>query len=69
MKVVARADLNDNALNGNFFGSSQYMEQVILPITEILRLPVRTLQPSATIHMKDDLCHTPEYMATQRRGY
>ena len=33
MKVVARADLNDNALNGNFFGSSQYGTGNIAPIT------------------------------------
>lgn len=32
MKVVARADLNDNALNGNFFGSSQYGTGNIAPI-------------------------------------
>ena len=33
MKVVARADLNDNALNGNFFGSSQYGTGNVAPIT------------------------------------
>ena len=33
MKVVARADLDDNALNGNFFGSSQYGTGNIAPIT------------------------------------
>ena len=46
MKVVARADLNDNALNGNFFGSSQYGTGDIVLSRAILRLPVRTLQPS-----------------------
>ena len=46
MKVVARADLNDNALNGNFFGSSQYGTGNIAPITEILQQRLIIQQPS-----------------------
>ena len=57
MKVVARADLDDNALNGNFFGGSQYGTGDIALITgDITPTSADTLQPSQrTIHLKDDL--------------
>ncbi|WP_347110526.1 accessory Sec-dependent serine-rich glycoprotein adhesin, partial [Streptococcus salivarius] len=59
MKVVARADLNDNALNGNFFGSSQYGTGNIAPITgDITATSDNPATITATIHLKDDLYHS-----------
>ena len=59
MKVVARADLNDNALNGNFFGSSQYGTGNIAPITgDITATTDNPATITTTIHLKDDLYHS-----------
>ena len=59
MKVVARADLDDNALNGNFFGSSQYGTGNIAPITgDITATSDNPATITATIHLKDDLYHS-----------
>ena len=59
MKVVARADLNDNALNGNFFGSSQYGTGNVAPITgDITATSDNPATITATIHLKDDLYHS-----------
>ena len=59
MKVVARADLNDNALNGNFFGSSQYGTGNIAPITgDITATSANPATITTTIHLKDDLYHS-----------
>ena len=59
MKVVARADLDDNALNGNFFGSSQYGTGNIEPITgDITATSDNPATITATIHLKDDLYHS-----------
>ena len=59
MKVVARADLDDNALNGNFFGSSQYGTGNIAPITgDITATTDNPATITATIHLKDDLYHS-----------
>ena len=67
MKVVARADLNDNALNGNFFGSSQYGTGDIAPITgEITATTANPATITTTIHLKDDLYHT--YRNTWQRN-
>ena len=56
MKVVARADLNDNALNGNFFGGSQYGTGDIAPITgDITATSANPATITTTIHLKDDL--------------
>ena len=60
MKVVARADLNDNALNGNFFGSSQYGTGNIAPIAGDITATVTILQPSQRpFILKDDLFTIP----------
>ncbi|MFS9195354.1 KxYKxGKxW signal peptide domain-containing protein, partial [Streptococcus sp. OMI750] len=67
MKVVARADLNDNALNGNFFGGSQYGTGNIAPITgEITATSANPATITTTIHLKDDLYHT--YRNTWQRN-
>ena len=67
MKVVARADLNDNALNGNFFGSSQYGTGNIAPITgDITATTDNPATITTTIHLKDDLYHT--YRNTWQRN-
>ena len=67
MKVVARADLNDNALNGNFFGGSQYGTGDIAPITgEITATSANPATITTTIHLKDDLYHS--YRNTWQRN-
>ena len=67
MKVVARADLNDNALNGNFFGGSQYGTGDIAPITgDITATSANPAIITTTIHLKDDLYHT--YRNTWQRN-
>ena len=67
LKVVARADLNDNALNGNFFGSSQYGTGDIAPITgDITATTDNPATITTTIHLKDDLYHT--YRNTWQRN-
>ena len=67
MKVVARADLNDNALNGNFFGSSQYGTGNIAPIMgDITATSANPATITTTIHLKDDLYHT--YRNTWQRN-
>ena len=59
LKVVARADLNDNALNGNFFGGSQYGTGNIAPITgDITATTDNPATLTTTIHLKDDLYHS-----------
>ena len=59
LKVVARADLNDNTLNGNFFGGSQYGTGNIAPITgDITATTDNPATLTTTIHLKDDLYHS-----------
>ena len=59
LKVVARADLNDNVLNGNFFGGSQYGTGNIAPITgDITATTDNPATLTTTIHLKDDLYHS-----------
>ena len=55
MKVVARADLNDNALNGNFFGSSQYGTGMCTDYGDITATTDNPATITTTIHLKDDL--------------
>ena len=59
MKVVARADLNDNALRREFLWWYGMGQVILLLSRAILRLPVPN--PTAittTIRLKDDLYHT-----------
>ncbi|MCB8557248.1 accessory Sec-dependent serine-rich glycoprotein adhesin, partial [Streptococcus vestibularis] len=59
LKVVARADLNDNVLNGNFFGGSQYGTGNIAPIRgDIIATTDNPATLTTTIHLKDDLYHS-----------
>ncbi|MDU3069691.1 MAG: accessory Sec-dependent serine-rich glycoprotein adhesin, partial [Streptococcus sp.] len=59
MKIVARANLDDNALNGKFFGGTQYGTGNIAPITgDITATSANPATITTTIHLKDDLTYS-----------
>ena len=59
MKIVARANLDDNALNGNFLGGTQYGTGNIAPITgDITATSANPATITTTIHLKDDLTYS-----------
>ncbi|MDU7005700.1 accessory Sec-dependent serine-rich glycoprotein adhesin, partial [Clostridium sp.] len=59
MKIVAIANLDDNALNGNFFGGTQYGTGNIAPITgDITATSANPATITTTIHLKDDLTYS-----------
>ena len=56
LKVVSRANLNANALNGNFFEGTQYGTGDIAPITgNITATTANPAKITVNAHMKDDL--------------
>ena len=60
MKIVARANLDDNALNGNFFGGTQYGTGNVAPISgDITATSANPATITTTIHLKDDLTYSP----------
>ncbi|MBS7138605.1 MAG: accessory Sec-dependent serine-rich glycoprotein adhesin, partial [Streptococcus sp.] len=59
MKIVARANLDDNALNGNFLGGTQYGTGNVAPITgDITATSANPATITTTIHLKDDLTYS-----------
>ena len=59
MKIVARANLDDNALNGNFFGGTQYGTGNVAPISgDITATSANPATITTTIHLKDDLTYS-----------